>query len=40
MGAGRHTFALGSSDRLSPGVYLLRIKRGSETQTIRAAVLN
>jgi hypothetical protein len=40
MGAGRHTFDVGASIRLSPGVYLVRIKRSGETQTIRAAVLN
>lgn len=39
LGAGRHTHALGTSAKLAPGVYLVRLTRAGEIRSARAIVL-
>jgi len=39
LGAGEHVVDLSGGRRLAPGVYLLRLTRGSESLTVRAVVL-
>jgi hypothetical protein len=39
LGAGEHVVDLAQGRRLPPGVYLLRLTRGSESLTARAVVI-
>lgn len=39
MGAGAHTVTLARSERLAPGVYLVRLTRAGDVSTLRAAVV-
>ena len=39
LGAGSHVVTLTSGPRLPPGIYLLRLSRGSRSLTVRAVVL-
>lgn len=39
LGAGQHTFDLGTGQRLAPGLYLVRLTQGANTRTTRVAVI-
>jgi hypothetical protein len=39
LGAGPHTLDLGQGTRLAPGLYLVRLTQGTNTRTLRVAVL-
>jgi hypothetical protein len=39
LGPGEHVVDLAEGHRLAPGIYLLRLTRGSESLTSRAVVL-
>jgi len=40
LGPGAHLLQLAPAERLSPGVYLIRLSRGAQVRTARAVVLN
>jgi len=40
LGAGRHVVNLAQGTRVPPGLYLVRLRQGSQVRTIRATVLN
>jgi hypothetical protein len=39
LGAGRHALDLGEGQRLAPGLYLVRLRQGTNTRVARVAVL-
>ena len=39
MGAGRHVVDLAQGQRLTPGVYLVRLSQGGRSKVVRTTVL-
>jgi hypothetical protein len=40
LGAGRHTLNLGEGRRLAPGLYVVRLRQGTNARVTRVAVLD